>query len=78
MVENNSKVDAFIEKLNQWQDEFKILRRWIQETELDEDYKWMHPCYTLNNKNVVIIQDFKHYCALLLKKVPLWKILIRL
>ncbi|MFV5900624.1 YdeI/OmpD-associated family protein [Staphylococcus gallinarum] len=68
MVENNSKVDAFIEKLNQWQDEFKILRRWIQETELDEDYKWMHPCYTLNNKNVVIIQDFKHYCALLFEK----------
>ncbi|MCD8844391.1 YdeI/OmpD-associated family protein [Staphylococcus gallinarum] len=68
MVENNSKVDAFIEKLNQWQDEFKRLRRWIQETELDEDYKWMHPCYTLNNKNVVIIQDFKHYCALLFEK----------
>ncbi|PTK92546.1 YdeI/OmpD-associated family protein [Staphylococcus gallinarum] len=68
MVENNSKVDAFIEKLNQWQDEFKMLRRWIQETELDEDYKWMHPCYTLNNKNVVIIQDFKHYCALLFEK----------
>lgn len=68
MVENNSKVDAFIEKLNQWQDQFKILRRWIQETELDEDYKWMHPCYTLNNKNVVIIQDFKHYCALLFEK----------
>lgn len=68
MVENNSKVDGFIEKLNQWQDEFKILRRWIQETELDEDYKWMHPCYTLNNKNVVIIQDFKHYCALLFEK----------
>lgn len=68
MVENNSKVDAFIEKLNQWQDEFKILRKWIQETELDEDYKWMHPCYTLNNKNVVIIQDFKHYCALLFEK----------
>ncbi|GEQ05879.1 hypothetical protein EKQ61_10415 [Staphylococcus gallinarum] len=68
MVENNSKVDGFIEKLNQWQDEFKILRRWIQETELDEDYKWMHPCYTLNKKNVVIIQDFKHYCALLFEK----------
>lgn len=28
----------------------------------------MHPCYTLNNKNVVIIQDFKHYCALLFEK----------
>ncbi|PTI62837.1 YdeI/OmpD-associated family protein, partial [Staphylococcus succinus] len=25
-------------------------------------------CYTFDNKNVVIIQDFKHYCALLFEK----------
>lgn len=68
MVEKNTQVDAFIQKLNQWQEEFITLRKWIQETELEEDYKWMHPCYTLNNKNVVIIQDFKHYCALLFEK----------
>ncbi|RIP37290.1 hypothetical protein BUZ14_01695 [Staphylococcus gallinarum] len=68
MIEKNTQVDAFIQKLNQWQEEFITLRKWIQETELEEDYKWMHPCYTLNNKNVVIIQDFKHYCALLFEK----------
>ncbi|KRG08271.1 YdeI/OmpD-associated family protein [Staphylococcus sp. NAM3COL9] len=62
------KVDAFIDRLKQWQDEFKIMREIIRETELVEDYKWMHPCYTLDNKNVVIIQDFKHYCALLFEK----------
>ncbi|NWK85280.1 YdeI/OmpD-associated family protein [Staphylococcus sp. GSSP0090] len=64
----NIKVNAFIDRLKQWQDEFKILREIINETELVEDYKWMHPCYTLDNKNVVIIQDFKHYCALLFEK----------
>lgn len=62
------KVNAFIDRLKQWQDEFKIMREIIRETELVEDYKWMHPCYTLYNKNVVIIQDFKHYCALLFEK----------
>ncbi|MGO2078070.1 YdeI/OmpD-associated family protein [Staphylococcus equorum] len=62
------KVNAFIDRLKQWQDEFKIMREIIRETELVEDYKWMHPCYTLENKNVVIIQDFKHYCALLFEK----------
>ncbi|MDG0822910.1 MAG: YdeI/OmpD-associated family protein [Staphylococcus equorum] len=62
------KVNAFIDRLKQWQDEFKIMREIIRETELVEDYKWMHPCYTLDNKNVVIIQDFKHYCALLFEK----------
>lgn len=28
----------------------------------------MHPCYTLNNKNVVLIHGFKEYCALLFHK----------
>lgn len=64
----NIKVNAFIDRLKQWQEEFKILREIINETELTEDYKWMHPCYTLDDKNVVIIQDFKHYCALLFEK----------
>ena len=64
----NIKVNAFIDRLKQWQEEFKILREIINETELTEDYKLMHPCYTLDDKNVVIIQDFKHYCALLFEK----------
>ncbi|WP_210137019.1 YdeI/OmpD-associated family protein [Staphylococcus sp. GDH8C109P] len=64
----NDKVDAFIERLDQWQDAFKVLRNIISQTELTEDYKWMHPCYTLDNKNIVIIQDFKYYCALLFEK----------
>lgn len=28
----------------------------------------MHPCYTLNNKNIVLIHGFKEYCALLFHK----------
>ncbi|ALM57904.1 YdeI/OmpD-associated family protein [Staphylococcus equorum] len=66
--DDHIKVNTFIDRLKQWQDEFKIMREIIRETELVEDYKWMHPCYTLENKNVVIIQDFKHYCALLFEK----------
>lgn len=66
--QTHDKVDSFIENLKQWQDEFKFFRTLLLESELTEDYKWMHPCYTLNNKNVVIVQDFKHYCALLFEK----------
>lgn len=66
--DDHIKVNAFIDRLKQWQDEFKIMREIIRETELVEEYKWMHPCYTLENKNVVIIQDFKYYCALLFEK----------
>ncbi|MCY1053427.1 DUF1801 domain-containing protein, partial [Mammaliicoccus sciuri] len=41
--------------------------------DLEEDYKWMHPCYTLKGKNVVLIHGFKEYCALLFHKGSLLK-----
>ena len=40
----------------------------FNETELEENYKWMHPCYTINNKNAVLIHGFKGYVALLFQK----------
>ncbi len=33
----------------------------------------MHPCYTVDNKNVVLIHGFKDYCALLFMKGALLK-----
>ncbi|GGB08706.1 hypothetical protein ERX37_06935 [Macrococcus hajekii] len=62
------KVDAFIDQVRTWQEEYKALRSIILQTELDEDFKWMHPCYTLNGKNVVLIHSFKDYIALLFHK----------
>jgi uncharacterized protein YdeI (YjbR/CyaY-like superfamily) len=32
--------------------------------DLREERKWGKPCYTIDGKNVVIIQGFKEYCAL--------------
>lgn len=56
-------------KDSQWQECYQFLRDLIfQDTELQETYKWMHPCYTLNGKNVVLIHGFKHYVALLFHK----------
>ncbi len=40
----------------------------ILDSGLDEDYKWMHPCYTSGGKNIVLIHGFKEYCALLFFK----------
>lgn len=66
---SNDKVLAFLEKDSQWKDAYHYLRNLIFEhTELEEAYKWMHPCYTLNNKNVVLIHGFKNYVALLFHK----------
>ncbi|WP_068822493.1 DUF1801 domain-containing protein [Pedobacter psychrophilus] len=64
----NPKVDEFISNLKNWKSEMEKLRSIILETGLQEDFKWMHPCYTLNNANIVLIHGFKDYCALLFYK----------
>lgn len=64
----NPKVDEFLSKAKKWKEEFEKLRTIILDCELTEDFKWMHPCYTYNNKNIVLIHGFKEYCALLFHK----------
>ncbi|NGX75839.1 hypothetical protein G6W75_07030 [Staphylococcus sciuri] len=72
-MESNPKVEAFMQREKKWKDEFERLREIIRECDLEEDYKWMHPCYTLKGKNVVLIHGFKEYCALLFHKGSLLK-----
>jgi uncharacterized protein YdeI (YjbR/CyaY-like superfamily) len=69
----NPKVDSFISKANQWQDEFKKLRMIVLDCGLTEELKWGVPCYTLEKSNVVLMHGFKEYCALLFVKGALLK-----
>jgi len=70
----NDKVDQFLDKASNWKQEMTLLREIILDNkDLTEDYKWMHPCYTLQGKNVVLIHGFKDYCALLFHKGALLK-----
>lgn len=70
----NDKAEAYFTRAQEWHDEYKALRAIILKNEdLTEDYKWMHPCYTLNGKNVVLIHGFKDFCALLFHKGALMK-----
>jgi len=48
----------------QWQAEIAALQRILSGFELTVERKWGKPCYTLDGRNVVIIQGFKDYCAL--------------
>jgi uncharacterized protein YdeI (YjbR/CyaY-like superfamily) len=64
----NPKVDEFIRNATKWKAEFEALRKIVLDCGLTEDFKWMHPCYTYENKNVVLIHGFKEYCALLFHK----------
>ena len=64
----NQKVDTYLEKVGIWQNELTLLRRIVLDCGLTEDFKWMHPCYTHQKKNIVILQEFKNFCAIMFQK----------
>ena len=64
----NPKVDTYINNTPQWQAEIKQLRKIALGCGLTEELKWGKPCYAYGGKNIVIIQGFKEYCALLFFK----------
>src|SRR3954466_12250256 len=64
----NPKVDFYFNKAEKWQEELAKLRTIILDCGLTEELKWGVPCYTLGKSNVVLIHDFKEYCAILFVK----------
>ncbi len=64
----NPKVDEFLTKAKKWKEEYETLRKIVLDCELTEDFKWMNPCYTFEEKNIVLMHGFKEYCALLFPK----------
>lgn len=69
----HDKVVSYLEQLTRWQPELRLLRTIVVDCGLQEDFKWMHPCYTHTQKNIVLLQHFKDYCALLFPKGVLLK-----
>ncbi|MFX1477764.1 MAG: YdeI family protein, partial [Promethearchaeota archaeon] len=61
----NPKVDEYLSKVEKWHEEMKKLRMIILDCGLTEELKWGKPCYTFQKSNIVIIQGFKGYCALM-------------
>lgn len=64
----NPRVDEYLRKAKKWQAETKKLRRISLDCGLTEELKWGKPCYTFQESNIVIIQGFKEFCALLFCK----------
>jgi uncharacterized protein YdeI (YjbR/CyaY-like superfamily) len=62
------RVDAFLGRAKQWPEEMKKLRTIILDCGLTEEVKWGKPCYSFQGTNIVIIQGFSAYCALLFFK----------
>src|SRR5580704_16790215 len=69
----NPKVDVYLAKAKKWQEEMAKFRRISLDGGLTEELKWGKPCYTFHKSNIVIIQGFKEFCALLFCKAALLK-----
>lgn len=64
----NPKVDFYFNKVKKWQEEVTQLRSVVLDCGLSEELKWGVPCYTFQENNIVLIHEFKEYCALLFFK----------
>ena len=73
MNTRNPKVNSVLRQTTEWHEEFETLRSIVLECQLTEELKWYQPCYTFQNRNVVLIHGFKEYCALLFFKGALLK-----
>lgn len=67
------EVEKYLNGLKKWQEELTSLREIIVDCRLNEDFKWMHPSYSDNGKNILLIHEFKDYCAILFQKGALLK-----
>jgi uncharacterized protein YdeI (YjbR/CyaY-like superfamily) len=87
MNEMNPKIDNYLAegcgrcplggtsdcKVHQWPEELKKLRTVLLSCGLKEELKWGVPCYTYQNKNVVLMSAFRKYCSLSFFKGALLK-----
>jgi uncharacterized protein YdeI (YjbR/CyaY-like superfamily) len=69
----NSKADFYFTKTKKWQQELEQLRIIALDCGLTEELKWGCPCYTFHGNNIVLIHEFKEYCAFLFFKGVLLK-----
>ena len=73
MSDRNPKVDGYVRKSKEWQDELQQLRTIILGCGLTEEVKWRVPCYTFEGNNVVFIGRLKESCVLSFVKGVLLK-----
>ena len=51
-------------KVHCWNEELLLLREIIIKAGLKEELKWSMPCYTMNEKNILMLAAFKDYCTI--------------
>lgn len=69
----NPEVDIYLSESVKWKAEQTALRQIALDTLLNEEIKWGVPCYTYKKANIVLIHEFKEYCAIMFHKGVLLK-----
>jgi uncharacterized protein YdeI (YjbR/CyaY-like superfamily) len=64
----NPEVDAYIAQSDQWPGVMRALRPFLLTSGLTEQIKWAKPCYSHDDKNIVILQEMKDFLALMFFK----------
>ena len=59
-----SKMATPLCRVRTWEKELQLLRSIIVECGVTEELKWSHPCYTFQNKNIVMLGTTKAFCAI--------------
>jgi uncharacterized protein YdeI (YjbR/CyaY-like superfamily) len=67
-MESNPDVDAYLEASGQWPAEIRALRPLLLAAGLDEEIKWGKPCYSHDDANIAIVQEFSDNLALMFFK----------
>lgn len=67
-METFPDVDAYLDACEQWPEEIRALRPLLLAAGLDEEIKWGKPCYSHDDANVAIIQEFADNLALMFFK----------
>ena len=67
-MEDFADVDAYLACSEQWPEEVAALRQVLLGCGLGEAIKWGKPCYTHEGRNIVLVQEFKDFVALMFFK----------
>ncbi len=64
----DTKIDAYIERSEQWPHEMATLRPILLSCGLSEQIKWGKPCFSHDGKNIAIFQEMKGFLSLMFFK----------
>ena len=67
-MEHHVDVDAYLAASERWPAEVAALRSVLIGCGLDESIKWGKPCYSHDGTNIAVMQEMKHFLALMFFK----------